>query len=282
MTWEGRPGTGSLRRALVGWGKRERHETSTGPANPSPSDKVMTWVKLDDAFADHPKYDNLAELAPFAIALQIRALCYSNRYLTDGAIPRSAIGHLTRHMPSDYEWPEVMVKAGLWDRGPNGWAIHDFSEYQPSKAKVEAERAAARDRMQAARARRQPGPDRSPERIDTAGAIRSLERSPEQGRSPERSGEGSPYPGPSRPVPKDLNTPGPGLNVQPNVRPNSSPERSAEQEPKPKPFSAAKLRAAVEAEQARKNGNGTPPEPSQAQPGPELDEAERQGGALPW
>ena len=44
-----------------------------------------------------------------------------------------------------------LQRVGLWDVTEGGWTIHDYLEFQPSKEKVEAERAAARKRMSDAR-----------------------------------------------------------------------------------------------------------------------------------
>ena len=95
----------------------------------------MTWTKLDENFADHPK---ILAAGPVAELLQIHALLYSNRNLTDGFIPASAVKHLT-HGPCQ---PSVrrLIEVGIWTEVAGGYQIHDFLEYQPSKAKVLANR----------------------------------------------------------------------------------------------------------------------------------------------
>src|SRR5205085_3339264 len=114
--------------------------------------------------AYHPKVLGFGQLAPLAIALQIRALCWSSRFLTDGKIPAEAIPRLlagfaecsrelrtkfaTRRAAKCIEWPAMMVRAGLWDEIPNqGYMIHDYLQYNPSRAQVLAAREAARERM---------------------------------------------------------------------------------------------------------------------------------------
>lgn len=49
---------------------------------------------------------------------------------------------------------DSLVKAGLWERGHESVAFRNWSEYQPTKADVEREREAARERMRNARAKR--------------------------------------------------------------------------------------------------------------------------------
>ena len=122
----------------------------------------MPWVKLDDHFDEHPK---LASVGPLGVVLWVTALAYCNRNLTDGFIPWSiartmvswdwedAVGPTRLYigaLDSVYEEGAVtseyaiesLVASGLWDRAPGGYRVHDFNEYQPTKAEVEAERAA--------------------------------------------------------------------------------------------------------------------------------------------
>lgn len=138
----------------------------------------MTWVRLDESFADHPK---VLQAGPLGIAMQVAALCYSNKYLTDGFIPNIVLPKLLNlsgiatDFKEDEEWniiggaqatPErvanTLVDAGLWTTEAGGYRVHDYHEYQPSKAQVEAEREQKRIAGQAggkasARARAQAG-----------------------------------------------------------------------------------------------------------------------------
>lgn len=108
----------------------------------------MAWVKLDDGFADHPK---IAQVGPIGAWLQVQALCYSNRNLTDGFVPTSvAVGFIGRCLPwtNDQAWLDRMVEADLWSATPGGYRIHDYSEYQKTKAQVLSERETTRVRVQ--------------------------------------------------------------------------------------------------------------------------------------
>jgi hypothetical protein len=49
---------------------------------------------------------------------------------------------------------EELVRAGLWDIAEGGWMFRDWVDYQPTKAEVEAERDAARERMKRVRAKK--------------------------------------------------------------------------------------------------------------------------------
>jgi DnaD/phage-associated family protein len=126
----------------------------------------MVWVKLDDHFDEHPK---IVSVGPLGMALWVTGLAYCNRNLTDGFIPTAiALRMLTLEFPhpededectvllggsrgddSDgqigfipdrYFVPNMLVAAGLWERVSGGYRVHDFTEYQPSKAEVQAER----------------------------------------------------------------------------------------------------------------------------------------------
>jgi hypothetical protein len=94
-----------------------------------------------------------------ALAMQVASLCYSNRNLTDGFVPRSVAARLldfTETVPYALQgsviqndpgerWRDVvdaMVKVGVWEEVEGGYYIHDYLAYQPSKAEVMAQREA--------------------------------------------------------------------------------------------------------------------------------------------
>jgi hypothetical protein len=134
----------------------------------------MTWVRLDDTFAEHPKME---AAGPLGLALHVAALCYCARHLTDGFIPAAKVPRLL-DMPTWRKVAARLVEVGAWDEVDDGYSLHDYLDFQPSRAEVEADRAKARDRM---RRRRSGGS--SPEHTENFGSS-----SP----SPAR-------PGPSRP-----------------------------------------------------------------------------------
>jgi hypothetical protein len=98
----------------------------------------VSWVKLDDHFPEHPK---VAHVGMVGMALQVAALCYSARNLTDGHIPAVMVPKLTGMTPKQSKTLAArMVEAGLWDleTGVGGleYVIHDYLEYNPSRASV--------------------------------------------------------------------------------------------------------------------------------------------------
>lgn len=105
----------------------------------------MAWVRLDDGFSEHPK---VVKAGPLGMALQIAALCYANRNLTDGFIPKAIVPLLVNFdgigltaSPDSSEpvaatWQyvvEILLKAGLWEKANGGYMIHDYLDYQPSR-----------------------------------------------------------------------------------------------------------------------------------------------------
>lgn len=107
----------------------------------------MTWVKLDDGFADHPK---VVGLSPGAFRLYVTALCYSARHNTDGRVAKTVLAAL-RGSRRD---ARALERASLWEPVPGGWLIHDYLEYNRSASDVANARTGARDRMQGLRATR--------------------------------------------------------------------------------------------------------------------------------
>lgn len=100
----------------------------------------MSWVKLDDHFDDHPK---VISAGPLAMALHVAALCWCNRNLTDGLIPRGQVSRLidtSEFGINPHDLAKKLVVAVLWDEDPDGFRIHDYLEFQPSREQVLANR----------------------------------------------------------------------------------------------------------------------------------------------
>lgn len=104
----------------------------------------MTWVRIEENWHGHPKMLG-AGLA--AMGLYTWGLSYSSHYLTDGFIPKNALPGLVGTKPA----AKALEVFGVWEPVPGGWRIHDYLDYNPSKAQVEAQRAADKERKQAER-----------------------------------------------------------------------------------------------------------------------------------
>lgn len=104
----------------------------------------MPWVRLDDGFPEHPK---LLKAGPLAMLMQVAALCYCNRHLTDGFIPEGKVPTLL-NLDGLGDWREVLsalLREGIWERVDGGYQVHDYLDYQPSRAQVLAEREQKRE-----------------------------------------------------------------------------------------------------------------------------------------
>jgi hypothetical protein len=100
----------------------------------------MSWLKLDDGFADHPKVDPLTDAA---FRLHVAAMCFCARNLTDGFIPLDRPG---RMVPRYRRQSAVeLEKAGLWLRVDGGWQVNDYLAYNPSKAEAKQQRQARQE-----------------------------------------------------------------------------------------------------------------------------------------
>lgn len=110
----------------------------------------MPWVRLDDRFPRHRKVELLSDRA---FRLYVSALCWSSENLTEGRILARELPVVARLRGIKTAAGELEA-AGLWDRTDTGWEIHDFLEYNPDRARVQADRAANAARQQAFRDRK--------------------------------------------------------------------------------------------------------------------------------
>lgn len=156
----------------------------------------MPWVRKDDRMPWHRK---VAPLSDAAYRLLDEAICWSSTNLTDGRIRRAELADISkRGKPKN---ATELVDRDLWHpagtdcvsdacppSGPDGWVIHDYWDYQPSKAKVLREREAKAERQR----RWLEAKTRGRNGTSTDGAI-------DVSRDVSRDGN----PAPSRPAPKE-------------------------------------------------------------------------------
>jgi hypothetical protein len=112
----------------------------------------VSWLKIDDGFAEHPKIQDLADRT---FRLHVVAMCYCARNLTDGVVSERSLrviaaiigaARVTRNV-------EQLVSAGLWIPVGGGHRIKDFLEYNPTAERVKEERLRNRERQQRHRER---------------------------------------------------------------------------------------------------------------------------------
>ena len=110
----------------------------------------MPWAKLDDSYPTHPK---VVAAGADGMALDAAAICYSNRYGTDGIIATAALPAVFPAIRSPKKVAAKLVAVGRWHEAghdcpdcpqtSDGWVVHDFLAYNPSAEKA-AEKSANR------------------------------------------------------------------------------------------------------------------------------------------
>ena len=140
----------------------------------------MTWVRIDDEFPQHPKVVRAGPLGmalqvaglcycnkyltdgfiPWAVAKTLLNWEFLDDPDPDGTILVMSItvsGQAPAQAPAQAQSKHVLKqnstgmtdyvigllkKAGVWEEIPGGFLVHDYEDYQPSKAQVEAEKQA--------------------------------------------------------------------------------------------------------------------------------------------
>ena len=96
----------------------------------------MAYTNTDYSFWTNPKVRKAGRDAAF---LYIAGNGFCNEYLTDGFISDTDIETVAfnafQRQPK--KAVESLVRAGLWDRVPGGYKIHDYLDYNKSKQEIE-------------------------------------------------------------------------------------------------------------------------------------------------
>lgn len=99
------------------------------------------WFKLSVDFPTHPK---VIDAGPDAGWLAVCAIAYCRKYLTDGLMPSSVVPTLSA-VKKPMAVAAKLVEAGLWEARPNAFLVHDFLDWNPSRADVESKRVRWKD-----------------------------------------------------------------------------------------------------------------------------------------
>lgn len=163
----------------------------------------MPWVRFDDQFPIHRKVKRLSDPA---YRLHTEAIFWCARNLTDGFVPAEDLPDVASARRPLKFIPELMGR-GSWhqagavcesescpahvDNRPeavdDGWLIHDYFDYQPSKQKVDRER-------KAKALRQSRWLDKRREQIDASGDA-SIDAAPPRP-APKEAGRGERHPRP--------------------------------------------------------------------------------------
>lgn len=160
----------------------------------------MSWVRLDDQFPIHRKVDSLSDPA---FRLHVSAICWCARNLTDGCVSEADLDAAApRTMKRPGRFVAELVRRGVWSSAADGWTIHDFLDYQPSKARVEEDRVKNAQRQRRFASRKKV---RDQEKGTTPNAVSNALATP-LGKKPNAVADGVTNAAPSRPVPKGDNS----------------------------------------------------------------------------
>jgi len=154
----------------------------------------VSWLRFDDAFFDHPK---IAGLDDRAFRWFMWSLGHCSRYLTDGFVALGVIrgcSLVTRKYTAERAL-RVICGAGLWEEVEGGIQIHDYLDFNPTRASVLKKRQQATERKRRSRANQKPSrhgvtnrgrvtpvtapPTPSPKKGEEGGALWGAPPSPE-------------------------------------------------------------------------------------------------------
>lgn len=169
----------------------------------------MTWVRFDDQASIHRK---VAPLDDATYRLWREAIEWCSRNTTDGRIAAKELAGTSKR--ASKARARVLVDQGLWHdaghhcdspkcppSGVDGWLIHDYLDYQPSKEQVTAEREAKAERTRRWRDRKTGGPSRDASPDPSQDAPVMLPRPAPSRPAPKEAGAGPPERHPATPCP---------------------------------------------------------------------------------
>lgn len=107
----------------------------------------MVWAKVDDRLHSSAKWRAASKGAR---ALWTTALSWCADQETDGHVPAGMLSVLDGTAND----AKSLVAAGLWQKVPDGWLFHKWSEYQPVRSQLEERREKERLRLAEKRAKR--------------------------------------------------------------------------------------------------------------------------------
>lgn len=151
----------------------------------------MVWARLDDEMLDNPK---IAKAGIYGFAMHVAGIIWCCRNLSDGRIPYARVTSLVTldkvlidtcnplalpdrptSMGGDdgldpYIVADHLVECGLWTRTADGYDIHDFLDYNPSRAEIESKRLANARKQAKSRDKRKNGA-KSPSNITVVSPV---------------------------------------------------------------------------------------------------------------
>ncbi|MGB0096610.1 MAG: hypothetical protein WBP81_29235 [Solirubrobacteraceae bacterium] len=106
----------------------------------------MTWIRIDDDLHSHPKIQAAWHQSEVSVGLHLLALSHSACYLTDGHVSRAFVALQLPNTTVRKQAVDALVASELWVVNGTGWEIHDYLDYNDSREKILARRAAEAER----------------------------------------------------------------------------------------------------------------------------------------
>jgi hypothetical protein len=106
-------------------------------------------------------------LSDRAFRLHVSAICWCAENLTDGHISDRELT-LVANIRGIKATAKLLEEAGVWDRTDEGWVIHDYLDYNPSREQVLLERKRNAERQERFRRRKNGKPTPPPEGASNA------------------------------------------------------------------------------------------------------------------
>src|SRR5690242_7478525 len=92
------------------------------------------YVRIDVDYFEHPA---IARIGLVAALVNVRAIMYARKHLTDGFIPAALVGGWERDIIDRLGLDAgtagsvaALVRVGLWGEEPDGFVVADYGDYQ--------------------------------------------------------------------------------------------------------------------------------------------------------
>jgi hypothetical protein len=112
----------------------------------------MTWAKVDDSFHSHPKVRAAWYRCATAVGLQVMAISYAADHETDGLVPGWFMEGLLPKAKERKLVVSTLLDLVMLEESGADFEVHDFLDYNPSKADMAARREREAERKRKARA----------------------------------------------------------------------------------------------------------------------------------
>jgi len=95
---------------------------------------MALWLKVVASITKQPKF---MTISPSASWLWLGGVGYCRESDTDGFIPNAVMPTLAPTVSLPTKHAKVLCDAGLWERVEGGYRVHDYLDWNPSKADLE-------------------------------------------------------------------------------------------------------------------------------------------------